>query len=713
MRGVRLVVALTLAALSALLVLDACGHASAPSPFAKDASADTDSEAGDATDEIDPTLGGPCLDDAQCDDGFDCTFDHCDATIARCRFSPDDSKCQDEQFCNGSEVCEPGLGCRSGLAVACSDDDTCTIDECIEATKSCSNVPRDADGDGDPDWSCGGGDCNDTDPTLSSKQLEICGNQKDDDCDGAVDESDCTAPAHDTCADALDITAGGKYTFSLAAAASDYAVSCGESGPAWRDVVAAIVVPAGAPKDVDVIATSSSGPIAIAAAGLCGDASSEIACGKGYAAQKGGIVARVRLRSLAPGAYPLYVLSGGSSDVVLTVSYLSASSAPANETCGTAAAITAGSPTDVSVVDAAKDLVSTCSSDLGELVYSVTLTAPQDVHVWGTSKDGYGAPLLELWNAPCAAAGDELGCNTAVQAHLFERALAPGTYYLGVSATAPSDLSLQVDLLPPTTPPPDEDCASGAVLALGTDVSVPLDDHTDDIQLGCLPGAVDAAYAVDLAQKSDLLIEGRISNGDNAGLSLAKPACASSADELACGTGQQSPLRVQQHALAAGSYRAVIESQSGAPTILTAFARPAVAPVLVAFADGCADAVAVPPGGGFFQGTSANSAADYDAGCDLGSQGPGGAPDQMLKLDLASQKRVVLDMQGSSYNTLLVVRQAVACPGPEVTGACAAGYGAARSFLDLTLDAGSYFVQIDGYAGASGSWFLDVFVVDP
>jgi hypothetical protein len=44
---------------------------------------------------------------------------------------------------------------------------------------------------------------------------------------------------------------------------------------------------------------------------------------------------------------------------------------------------------------------------------------------------------------------------------------------------------------------------------------------------------------------------------------------------------------------------------------------------------------------------------------------------------------------------------------------CTVGYGGATSYLDLTLDAGTYYVQIDGYALAAGEWFLDVRVVDP
>ena len=45
--------------------------------------------------------------------------------------------------------------------------------------------------------------------------------------------------------------------------------------------------------------------------------------------------------------------------------------------------------------------------------------------------------------------------------------------------------------------------------------------------------------------------------------------------------------------------------------------------------------------------------------------------------------------------------------------ACAVGYYAQRSYLDLTLSAGTYFIQIDGYAGQSGPWLLDVRVIDP
>src|SRR5688572_18101181 len=67
----------------------ACGDSSVPSPFEKDAGSDV--ALSDVNDAGDPSLGGPCLDDGQCDDGLECTLNRCDLKIQRCRFTPDNS----------------------------------------------------------------------------------------------------------------------------------------------------------------------------------------------------------------------------------------------------------------------------------------------------------------------------------------------------------------------------------------------------------------------------------------------------------------------------------------------------------------------------------------------------------------------------------------------------------------------------------------------
>jgi hypothetical protein len=134
-----------------------------------------------------------------------------------------------------------------------------------------------------------------------------------------------------------------------------------------------------------------------------------------------------------------------------------------------------------------------------------------------------------------------------------------------------------------------------------------------------------------------------------------------------------------------------------------------VAAVYVPFADDCESLVTIPETGGRFSGNTGNVLPDFSGGCDVGGQAEAGAPDQMLKLSLSAPRRVVLDMQGSAYETMLSVRSGKFCPGVELPLACAPGYRAGRSYLDLDLQAGDYFIQIDGYDGDSGAWKLDVF----
>jgi hypothetical protein len=251
------------------------------------------------------------------------------------------------------------------------------------------------------------------------------------------------------------------------------------------------------------------------------------------------------------------------------------------------------------------------------------------------------------------------------------------------------------------------------VLSPNTTVNVPLAGHVDDLDTGCLGGAVDAVYRLDLDERSDVRIIQRISAGDEGAVSLVTPPCDPQPEIVGCETSGRSPVRTSARGLEPGSVLVVSESEQANPTQLTALVRAASPPVLVAFADDCDQAVEIPATGGFFQGNTSNAAADYEAGCDVGGRDTDGARDQMLRLRLEDTRRVVLDMQGSGYRTLLSVRRGPECPGLEVVGGCAAGYVADRSFLDLVLGPGEYFVQVDGYSGDSGAWFLDVFVLDP
>jgi hypothetical protein len=673
----------------------------------------------DAGPPIDPTLGGPCVDDGQCNDGFACTLDKCDLTLGRCRFSPDDVSCQNSTYCDGVEKCSNKLGCIAGDPVGCDDDTACTIDVCDEMTHGCKHAPRDADGDGDVDVHCAmGGDCDDTDPTVSSTKPEICGNAKDDNCNGMVDELPCASPQHDTCLDPLEIMASGSYALDTTGSAFDYPTTCGLGNqPGAADVVAALTLPPGGPVDVEITARTIGYPVSVAIAGQCGDPATEIACGGSYASPMGGLISKLLGRSLGgpgqPKVIPIYVATAPPAAVTLDVQILPVAPVPSNETCGTAQPAVLGVPFTAPIFDAKPDLATACGTQLGELVYSFTLADTSDVDVFGASADGDGSPAIGLRGPGCALLTDELTCQVGQAPHVFRHSLPAGTYYVAVSATAPTNVLVTVELSPPTPLPPDESCVGSPVLPHNKTIDVKLSGHQDDVSLGCFTSAVDAAYELDLSETSDVLLVERIAQGDLGAIELSDAACAGAPSLLACGSGSPSPVRAHKHAVPPGQYRVVAESYLGEDVQVTAFVRPAAVPLLVPFADTCADAFTLPPEGGLFQGTTANAGADYNTGCDQGGVPPGTANDQMLKLVLPATKRVIFDMSGSGYTTILDVRKGPSCPGDEMPAACAVGYYADRSYLDLKLAAGTYYVQIDGFFLDKGPWFLDVRVLDP
>ncbi len=182
---------------------------------------------------------------------------------------------------------------------------------------------------------------------------------------------------------------------------------------------------------------------------------------------------------------------------------------------------------------------------------------------------------------------------------------------------------------------------------------------------------------------------------------------------IACSTGS-TPVRVGKRNVAAGDYRAVVADQLGLQGTLDALVRPTAAPTIIPAggADTCATAVDA-SAGGFFTGDTSTAQGNYSSPCDDPNTLPGGTPDQVLALTLTTPQRVVLDMEGSDYTTILDVRQGPSCPGTPVPSGCYVGFTAQRSFLDLELQAGQYWIIVDGYADDRGSWDLDVRVLPP
>ena len=708
--------ALVVAVVGALAVAHAGCGSDDPQLFVRPLDAGSDR---DATDEklpdVDPTLGGPCTDDKQCDDQIPCTFDRCDQATARCRNVPDDTLCDDQTYCNGREVCVLRRGCTAGPVVTCQDDSVCTIDRCNEATKGCEHKPRDLDGDGDPDNHCvGKADCDDLDPNISSTHSEVCGNFIDDNCDGRVDEAGCVQAANDVCATALSVTASGTYLLSTVAARKDYPTTCSVTTPSSaKDVVVKVVVPGNpgdAPKDVEVWANAqvSTNEVAIAVQTTCGQVASEVGCGHVAASPS----ARAVVRNAAAGSTIAVVVTSQLEGAVdLKVDIRAGIAAPTNESCAAPQSVALETPFTVSLIDPAKDVPTDCdASKTGELTYAFTLAAPQDVRIFASTLVGSGVPVVSLRDASCTS---ELRCRVGSTVPVFARSLAAGTHVFAVSGTRQIDASVLVKTYPPTAAPANQTCATAPPIATNTTVTVDLSAQEDAIKNGCLPGGSAAAYDLTLTQPSDVLVIGRFAQNELGGISLNQVGC-TTADVVQCAKGA-TPQRVSKRNLPAGSYRVVVADELGQNAQVSVLVRPAVAPTSVGASDACASPFAIPVvgAGGFFTGNTTSSTADFNASCDAPGQPIGGSRDQLLRLDLVQPQRVVFDMSGSFYTTLLDLRKGATCPGIEVPNACHVGFQASRSFLDLPLTAGTYFVQVDGYNADKGAWNLDVRVLPP
>ena len=696
-------------------------------PFDAGVSADATEERGP---EVDPTLGGPCTEDAQCDDAIACTFDSCDKTLLRCRNVPDDSLCADPLYCNGREKCVLRFGCAAGPVITCQDDDPCTIDRCVEATKGCEHKPRDLDGDGDPDYHCvGSHDCDDLDPDVGSSHVEVCGNGKDDNCNGIPDESPCVAPANDICETALPVTLAanqsGTFLLSTQAAKRDYLkTNCPQvqTPTASKDIVLKIVVPPGAAQDVEVWATAqtSNNEVAVALrAGMgpddlpaCKSDAAEVGCGHIAASpsaraiarsQGGGSLVYAIVTTQQPGAVDVKVRLGEPVPK------------PTNESCASPLDVPLDTPFTVTLIDPAKDVPSACDKvQTGELTYQFTLPGPglADVKILTFTQAGSGQPVISLRDTSCT---DELRCRVGPLLPIFARGLAPGPHVFTVSGTRQIDASILVKATyPATSPPLDQSCATAPPITPNTTIVVPLSGHEDAIANGCLPGGPTAAYTLDLPVESDVLVIGRFPSNEVGAVSLSRPGCGT-ADLVVppgCAMGP-SPQRVSARKVPAGSYRVIVADELAQNVQLTVLVRPSVAPTDVGLSDSCVTPFTMPAAGGFFIGDTTNSSADFNAGCDAPGQPIGGAKDQIVQLTLAQKQRVVFDMIGSSFTTILDVRQGPTCPATEIPNACYVGFTAGRSFLDLTLNAGTYWVQIDGYNGERGPWQLDTRVLPP
>ncbi|MDH5676249.1 MAG: putative metal-binding motif-containing protein [Myxococcales bacterium] len=657
-----------------------------------------------------------CETDADCDDGVECSKDLCEPG-GFCIHAADSSTCSDGIFCNGHEVCDPVAGCRPGVNRVCNDDDVCTIDRCDEEQKSCIYEPRDFDDDGEVDWHCfGGTDCDDYDATRGKESVEICADGVDNDCDDRVDEQlGCGRPEHDSCDDALDISAGGVFALGLAGATADYALACGSAG--LRDL--AYVFEIDAPRDVrlearGILSDGSEETSTIAVRESCSDAASELECVRGFPGL-------VRMRALPAGRYHVIVNSELSSQIVLDAEFSEPTTAPTNQSCKSPLDLGEGGRFEADFVDVSDTQDLPCSfTGSGELVYSVTLDRERDLEVSAISFTGERMNIAI--RSACNDPSSTLRCISDAPARGRMHQMPAGTYYVIVesSPTREVDFSLDVALLEPTPPPPGDGCGDPLVLEVGSESIGTLADRQDliNVTCGCSEGSGDSCglflrdtvYRVPVTEPTDLRVraEGLLAR---LGFDF-RSSCGSLDSQLACWGYGSVDARVRN--LEPGDYYLVIESTDPASFTVSIDPLPRTVPVAVSGNDTCATAYELPPEGGVFSGDTTLLLSDYEAQCGGGAR----SRDGVYRLDLAKDARVTASVE-AGFDTVLYrfadTGEGAASCDADLATACNDddGLGGTNSRLDEMLMAGTHYYLVDGFnTDNDGRYVFEVAVAD-
>lgn len=698
-------------------VADAPGDA-AVDAHAPDASLRCDTEGA--------TLGESCAVDADCDDVCFCDgIERCESGVCvagvppcadavgegepecmaplclesarACTTTPDDSRCDDGEPCNGAETCSATRGCLETAAPACDDADTCTIDSC-ELGVGCAHAPRDLDADGHPDVRCGGDDCDD-DPRSGSETHpgggEDCENGQDDDCDGAVDfeDTDCT-PTNDDCATATPLSSEGHLFGTTRGLDADAILSCADAGPD-----AFYLLHLDAAQDVSLSARAGSSTVSLALRSLstCADGP-DLRCtsrvGPSFLA-----------RSLAAGDYAVIVRTPIAGPFTLDLALGAPTTPPLHETCAPVTETLVSGVTSTGRFDeVVDDLRPACRDDGGavqEVVYRLDVAEPSDVLVTASVGGGVSgdAAYLALVTT-CSSTSSSLVCSLDRSPVLRRRALAAGTYFVVLEPEDGSALTyaLTAEVTPAAAPAQGDACASAIDVPASGHVSIPVAALTQDGGTSCGGGSAverDAVLRLTLATAADVMIAATTSGGIGESISI-RTDCEREPTDLACRSG---PLTVR--ALAAGTYTVVVTTgATSGDLVVDVTTTSASAPVPGDHCERMVDASA----GVRVTGSFAGASDDLRGGACSGA----GRPDAYYGLSLAAESRVLALVESGVPGIVALTLREGACAGPEL--ACQSGTTAA---FERVLPAGEYVLVVEGDQPVSGAYRLRVDVEAP
>ncbi len=409
-----------------------------------------------------------------------------------------------------------------------------------------------------------------------------------------------------------------------------------------------------------------------------------------------------------------YSSEAGNFELIAQISNL----ASVAQVCGQAQPLPIGQPESGTTSGSANYFQATCANGAtsSDHVYALDVPARSRVRISQTS-DHDGALYVRR---TCEDANTEILCDDDFidqQHSLVTTVLDAGRYFVYADGFAPGatgNYTLNAELSPePPTGGPADDCNGPGVVTPGQSVTTESFAARDDVAGSCGgTGAPDTVYRVDLRARSR--VTAILTRPQFSGVMYIQSTCGDATSESRCLPFVRGGQGRIDAVLNRGSHFIVIDGDSptafgGAQLDVTAQDAAGVeracraAPLLVS--------------GQTINGDTTTGSDNFQASC----AGNAMSNDVLYRLQLRRRQRVRLTLN-SAYDGALHMRRD--CLDQTTELACNDDFegqpgvamvpGQRVAFIETTLDAGTYFVIVDGFhQGSAGTYSLTTQVSNP
>lgn len=437
----------------------------------------------------------------------------------------------------------------------------------------------------------------------------------------------------------------------------------------------------------------------------CGDVTSELACN-----DDSPTTTRSEIRAvLDPGMYYLVADGFGANYGEYEVTLATERMRSVDEVCASAGTLRAGSPVAGTTIGGASYFGGSCGgADGPDAVYALDVASASRLRLRMQSTHDAALHL----RTSCGDPGTEVACNDDFgdTTHaLVNMNVSPGRYYVvadGASEDQSGDFSISAELAPPGGAPggPGDTCATALAVASGaTEVAADTFTAADDLSGSCGgAGSPDTVYRIDLTSRTR--VRASFTSAEYPPIAYLRSTCGDTTTELGCAAPAALSAGVStelDETLAAGTYYLVVDG-----TRADTFGSSSMAlrmDDLGALDAACRSAAQIRPGTQI-EGDTTGATDRFQATC----AGGAASPDLVYRLVIRRTSTVRISSEQEEWDGAIYIRSD--CADATTERGCNDDAGDNRhSMIETELEAGTYYVFMDGFAsGNAGEFTLDV-----